>query len=112
MPIGAPRRLCLKTPELASRLAEWPLIQLTGHSGIAAGNLSLTLHLRGLYVAPAAKSERRSTCSNLNLSLGTEPRPAVAVLTPVSIPTSDDAIGSALAISGCVRGAKTTDHSQ
>jgi ubiquitin-protein ligase len=79
---------------LTSRLANWPLIQITGTAGLPPEIYRFTFHLRGLYVAPSGEIlERQIHVLEVNLSLGYPRRaPQCRMLTPVFHPNFDDAM--------------------
>jgi ubiquitin-protein ligase len=79
---------------LTSRLADWPLIQITGTAGMPPEIYRFTFHLRGLYVAPSGEIlERHVHVLEVNLSLGYPRRaPQCRMLTPVFHPNFDDAM--------------------
>jgi ubiquitin-protein ligase len=79
---------------LTSRLAGWPLIQITGTAGMPPEIYRFTYNLRGLYVAPSGEIlERQVHVLEVNLSLGYPRRaPQCRMLTPVFHPNFDDAM--------------------
>jgi len=79
---------------LTSRLADWPLIQITGTAGLPPEIYRFTFNLRGLYVAPSGEIlERQIHVLEVNLSLGYPRRaPQCRMLTPVFHPNFDDAM--------------------
>ena len=79
---------------LTSRLADWPLIQITGTAGMPPEIYRFTFNLRGLYVAPSGEIlERQIHVLEINLSLGYPRRaPQCRMLTPVFHPNFDDAM--------------------
>jgi len=79
---------------LNSRLADWPLIQITGTAGLPPEIYRFTFHLRGLYVAPSGEIlERQIHVLEVNLSLGYPRRaPQCRMLTPVFHPNFDEAM--------------------
>jgi ubiquitin-protein ligase len=79
---------------LTSRLADWPLIQITGTAGMPPEIYRFTYNLRGLYVAPSGEIlERQVHVLEVNLSLGYPRRaPQCRMLTPVFHPNFDDAM--------------------
>jgi ubiquitin-protein ligase len=93
MPSPRIRRLLLDHEMLTRRLANWPLIQITGTAGIPPEIYRFTYNLRGLYVAPnGAILERDVHLLEVNLSLGYPRRaPQCRMLTPVFHPNFDDA---------------------
>src|SRR5216684_3342636 len=94
MPSPRTRRLMLDHQTLNSRLAEWPLIQITGTAGMPPEIYRFTFHLRGLYVAPSGEIlERQIHVLEVNLSLGYPRRaPQCRMLTPVFHPNFDEAM--------------------
>src|SRR5258708_34697850 len=92
MPSPRTRRLLLDHQTLASRLADWPLIQITGTAGMPPEIYRFTYNLRGLYVAPSGEIlERQVHVLEVNLSLGYPRRaPQCRMLTPVFHPNFDD----------------------
>lgn len=93
MPSPRIRRLQLDYQLLTSRLANWPVIQITGTAGIPPEIYRIAYHLRGLYVAPGGEIlERAAHVMEINLSLGYPRRaPQCRMLTPVFHPNFDDA---------------------
>lgn len=94
MPSPRTRRLLLDHQTLTSRLANWPLIQITGTAGMPPEIYRFTYNLRGLYVAPSGEIlERQIHLLEVNLSLGYPRRaPQCRMLTPVFHPNFDDAM--------------------
>jgi ubiquitin-protein ligase len=94
MPSPRTRRLLLDHQTLTSRLADWPLIQITGTAGMPPEIYRFTYNLRGLYVAPSGEIlERQIHMLEVNLSLGYPRRaPQCRMLTPVFHPNFDDAM--------------------
>jgi ubiquitin-protein ligase len=94
MPSPRTRRLLLDHQTLTSRLADWPLIQITGTAGMPPEIYRFTYNLRGLYVAPSGEIlERQLHVLEVNLSLGYPRRaPQCRMLTPVFHPNFDDAM--------------------
>jgi ubiquitin-protein ligase len=94
MPSPRTRRLLLDHQTLSSRLADWPLIQITGTAGMPPEIYRFTYNLRGLYVAPSGEIlERQVHVLEVNLSLGYPRRaPQCRMLTPVFHPNFDDAM--------------------
>jgi ubiquitin-protein ligase len=92
MPSPRTRRLLLDHQTLTSRLADWPLIQITGTAGMPPEIYRFTYNLRGLYVAPSGEIlERQVHVLEVNLSLGYPRRaPQCRMLTPVFHPNFDD----------------------
>jgi len=78
---------------LTSRLANWPVIQITGTAGIPPEIYRIAYHLKGLYVAHDGQIlERLAHVMAINLSLGYPRRaPQCRMLTPVFHPNFDDA---------------------
>lgn len=74
------------------RLADWPLIEISGTAGIPPEIYRFTYHVKGLYVDPAgAILERDTHLLEVNLSLGYPRRaPQCRMLTPVFHPNFDD----------------------
>ncbi len=92
MPSPRIRRLLLDHQTLTGRLANWPLIQITGTAGIPPEIYRFTYQIRGLYVSPGGEIlERGIHVMEVNLSLG-YPRRALQcrMLTPVFHPNFDD----------------------
>jgi len=94
MPSPRTRRLLLDHQTLTARLAEWPLIQITGTAGMPPEIYRFTYNLKGLYVAPSGEIlERGIHILEVNLSLGYPRRaPQCRMLTPVFHPNFDDAM--------------------
>jgi ubiquitin-protein ligase len=94
MPSPRVRRLLLDHQTLTSRLAGWPLIQITGTAGIPPEIYRLTYNIRGLYVSRDGEIlERNVHFLEVNLSLGYPRRaPQCRMLTPVFHPNFDDAM--------------------
>lgn len=94
MPSPRTRRLLLDHQTLTSRLANWPLIQITGTAGMPPEIYRFTYNLRGLYVAPTGEIlERQIHVLEVNLSLGYPRRaPQCRMLTPVFHPNFDDSM--------------------
>ena len=94
MPSPRTRRLLLDHQTLTSRLADWPLIQITGTAGMPPEIYRFTYNLRGLYVAPCGEIlERQIHVLEVNLSLGYPRRaPQCRMLTPVFHPNFDDSM--------------------
>lgn len=94
MPSPRTRRLLLDHQTLTSRLAGWPLIQISGTAGMPPEIYRFTYNLRGLYVAPGGEIlERQAHVLEVNLSLGYPRRaPQCRMLTPVFHPNFDDAM--------------------
>src|SRR6202021_2515184 len=94
MPSPRTRRLLLDHQTLTSRLAGWPLIQISGTAGMPPEIYRFTYNLRGLYVAPGGEIlERQAHVLEVNLSLGYPRRaPQCRMLTPVFDPNFDDSM--------------------
>jgi ubiquitin-protein ligase len=94
MPSPRTRRLLLDHQTLTTRLAGWPLIQISGTAGIPPEIYRFTFNIRGLYVAPDGNIlERNIHVLEVNLSLGYPRRaPQCRMLTPVFHPNFDDAM--------------------
>ena len=94
MPSPRTRRLLLDHQTLTSRLADWPLIQITGTAGMPPEIYRFTYSLRGLYVAPSGEIlERHVHVLEVNLSLGYPRRaPQCRMLTPVFHPNFDESM--------------------
>jgi ubiquitin-protein ligase len=94
MPSPRTRRLLLDHQTLTTRLAGWPLIQISGTAGIPPEIYRFTYNIRGLYVAPDGNIlERNIHVLEVNLSLGYPRRaPQCRMLTPVFHPNFDDAM--------------------
>jgi ubiquitin-protein ligase len=93
MPSPRIRRLLLDHQTLTTRLAGWPLVQITGTAGIPPEIYRFTYNIRGLYVAGSGEIlERETHLMEVNLSLGYPRRaPQCRMLTPVFHPNFDDA---------------------
>ena len=94
MPSPRTRRLLLDHQTLTLRLADWPLIQITGTAGMPPEIYRFTYNLRGLYVAPSGEIlERHVHVLEVNLSLGYPRRaPQCRMLTPVFHPNFDESM--------------------
>jgi ubiquitin-protein ligase len=94
MPSPRTRRLLLDHQTLTARLANWPLIQITGTAGLPPEIYRFTYNIRGLYVSPNGEIlERAVHVLEVNLSLGYPRRaPQCRMLTPVFHPNFDDAM--------------------
>jgi ubiquitin-protein ligase len=94
MPSPRTRRLLLDHQTLTSRLADWPLIQISGTAGMPPEIYRFTYNLRGLYVAPSGEILERSVhLLEVNLSLGYPRRaPQCRMLTPVFHPNFDESM--------------------
>ncbi|HEX7287125.1 MAG TPA: ubiquitin-conjugating enzyme E2, partial [Candidatus Angelobacter sp.] len=94
MPSPRTRRLTLDHKTLNERLANWPLIQITGTAGVPPEIYRFTYKVRGLYGAPSGEILERDThLLEVNLSLGYPRRaPQCRMLTPVFHPNFDDAM--------------------
>src|SRR5262249_46938336 len=93
MPSPRTRRLLLDHQLLTARLANWPVIQITGTAGMPPEIYRIAYHLKGLYVAPNGEIlERLAPVMEINLSLGYPRRaPQCRMLTPVFHPNFDEA---------------------
>jgi ubiquitin-protein ligase len=85
MPSPRTRRLLLDHQTLISRLAAWPLIEISGTAGMPPEIYRFTYHIKGLYVADNGEILERSVhMLEVNLSLGYPRRaPQCRMLTPV-----------------------------
>jgi ubiquitin-protein ligase len=94
MPSPRVRRLLLDHETLTSRLANWPLIQITGTAGMPPEIYRFTYSIRGLYVSREGEILERSVhVLEVNLSLGYPRRaPQCRMLTPVFHPNFDDSM--------------------
>jgi len=94
MPSPRTRRLLLDHQTLTSRLADWPLIQISGTAGMPPEIYRFTYNLRGLYLAPSGEILERSVhLLEVNLSLGYPRRaPQCRMLTPVFHPNFDESM--------------------
>lgn len=94
MPSPRTRRLLLDHQTLTSRLADWPLIQISGTAGMPPEIYRFTYNLRGLHVAPSGEILERSVhLLEVNLSLGYPRRaPQCRMLTPVFHPNFDESM--------------------
>jgi ubiquitin-protein ligase len=92
MPSPRTRRLLLDYQTLTTRLANWPLIQITGTAGIPPEIYRFSYNIRGLYVSPGGEIlERNVHLLEVNLSLGYPRRaPQCRMLTPLFHPNFDD----------------------
>jgi ubiquitin-protein ligase len=88
------RRLLLDHETLNTRLAGWPLIQISGTAGMPPEVYRFTFNIRGLYVSSGGEIlERNVHVLEVNLSLGYPRRaPQCRMLTPVFHPNFDDAM--------------------
>jgi ubiquitin-protein ligase len=88
------RRLLLDHETLNTRLAEWPLIQISGTAGMPPEVYRFMFNIRGLYVSSGGEIlERNVHVLEVNLSLGYPRRaPQCRMLTPVFHPNFDDAM--------------------
>jgi ubiquitin-protein ligase len=79
---------------LTTRLAGWPLLQISGTAGIPPEIYRFTYNIRGLYVSPSGEIlERGAHVLEVNLSLAYPRRaPQCRMLTPVFHPNFDDAM--------------------
>src|SRR6202051_2460934 len=94
MPSPRIRRLLLDHQTLTTRLAGWPLVQISGTAGIPPEIYRFTYNIRGLYVAGSGEIlERETHVMEVNLSLGYPRRaPQCRMLTPVFHPNFDDSM--------------------
>jgi ubiquitin-protein ligase len=94
MPSPRTRRLVLDHQTLTTRLAGWPLIQITGTAGMPPEIYRFSYNIRGLYVSGSGEIlERNLHVLEVNLSLGYPRRaPQCRMLTPVFHPNFDDAM--------------------
>jgi ubiquitin-protein ligase len=94
MPSPRTRRLLLDHQTLTSRLADWPLILISGTAGMPPEIYRFTYNLRGLYVAPSGEILERSVhLLEVSLSLGYPRRaPQCRMLTPVFHPNFDESM--------------------
>jgi ubiquitin-protein ligase len=94
MPSPRTRRLLLDHQTLTTRLAGWPLIQITGTAGMPPEIYRFTYHLKGLYVADNGEIlERDIHVLEANLSLGYPRRaPQCRMLTPVFHPNFNESM--------------------
>src|ERR1700756_1590096 len=94
MPSPRTRRLLLDHQTLTSRLASWPLIQITGKAGMPPEIYRFTYNIKGLYVAGSGEILERDThVLEVNLTLGYPRRaPQCRMLTPVFHPNFDDSM--------------------
>jgi ubiquitin-protein ligase len=94
MPSPRTRRLLLDHQTLTTRLAGWPLIQITGTAGMPPEIYRFSYNIRGLYVSGGGEIlERNLHVLEVNLSLGYPRRaPQCRMLTPVFHPNFDDAM--------------------
>jgi ubiquitin-protein ligase len=94
MPSPRTRRLLLDHQTLTTRLAEWPLILITGTAGMPPEIYRFTYNIRGLHVSGEGEIlERNVHVLEVNLSLGYPRRaPQCRMLTPVFHPNFDDAM--------------------
>ena len=70
MPSPRTRRLLLDHQTLTTRLAGWPLLQISGTAGIPPEIYRFTYNIRGLYVSPSGEIlERGAHVLEVNLSL-------------------------------------------
>jgi ubiquitin-protein ligase len=86
--------LLLDHQTLTTRLAGWPLIQITGTAGMPPEIYRFSYNIRGLYVSGSGEIlERNLHVLEVNLSLGYPRRaPQCRMLTPVFHPNFDDAM--------------------
>ena len=94
MPSPRTRRLLLDHQTLTTRLAGWPLLQISGTAGIPPEIYRFTYNIRGLYVSSSGEIlERSAHVLEVNLSLAYPRRaPQCRMLTPVFHPNFDDAM--------------------
>jgi ubiquitin-protein ligase len=94
MPSPRVRRLLLDHETLTSRLAGWPLIQISGTAGMPPEIYRFTYNIRGLYVSrEGAILDRLVHVLEVNLSLGYPRRaPQCRMLTPVFHPNFDESM--------------------
>jgi ubiquitin-protein ligase len=94
MPSPRTRRLLLDHQTLISRLAGWPLIEITGTAGMPPEIYRFTYHIMGLYVADNGEIlERNVHVLEANLSLGYPRRaPQCRMLTPVFHPNFNESM--------------------
>ncbi|GAC1670357.1 MAG: hypothetical protein PVS2B2_00830 [Candidatus Acidiferrum sp.] len=94
MPSPRTRRLLLDHETLITRLAGWPLVQISGTAGMPPEIYRFTYNVRGLYVSGGGEIlERNVHILEVNLSLGYPRRaPQCRMLTPVFHPNFDDAM--------------------
>src|ERR1700744_5341457 len=94
MPSPRVRRLLLDHQTLTSRLAGWPLIQITGTAGMPPEIYRFAYNIRGLYVSREGEIlERGVHVLEVNLSLGYPRRaPQCRMLTPVFHPNFDESM--------------------
>jgi ubiquitin-protein ligase len=93
MPSPRTRRLLLDAESIRTRLAGWPLIEISGAAGMPPEIYRFTYRVKGLYVDPGGNILERDThLLEVNLSLGYPRRaPQCRMLTPVFHPNFDDA---------------------
>ena len=86
------RRLKLDFETLSLRLAEWPLIKISGTAGMPPEVYRFTYNVKGLFVTPAGEIHERDTHEmEVNLSLGYPRRaPQCRMLTPIFHPNFDE----------------------
>jgi ubiquitin-protein ligase len=94
MPSPRTRRLLLDHQTLLSRLAGWPLIEISGTAGMPPEIYRFTYHIKGLYVADNGEIlERNVHVLEVNLSLGYPRRaPQCRMLTPVFHPNFNESM--------------------
>jgi ubiquitin-protein ligase len=94
MPSPRTRRLLLDHQTLLSRLAGWPLIEISGTAGMPPEIYRFTYHIKGLYVADNGEIlERNVHVLEANLSLGYPRRaPQCRMLTPVFHPNFNESM--------------------
>lgn len=86
------RRLKLDFETLSQRLANWPLIKISGTAGMPPEVYRFTYNVKGLYVTPAGEIHERDIHEmEVNLSLGYPRRaPQCRMLTPIFHPNFDE----------------------
>ena len=94
MPSPRTRRLLLDHQTLLTRLAGWPLIEISGTAGMPPEIYRFTYHIKGLYVADNGEIlERNVHVLEANLSLGYPRRaPQCRMLTPVFHPNFNESM--------------------
>jgi ubiquitin-protein ligase len=86
------RRLKLDFETLSHRLANWPLIKISGTAGMPPEVYRFTYNVKGLFVTPAGEIHERDVHEmEVNLSLGYPRRaPQCRMLTPIFHPNFDE----------------------
>jgi ubiquitin-protein ligase len=86
------RRLAQDYEGLQQRFANWPLIRVTGTSGLPPERYRITYAIKGLYVDASGKIlDRMEHVLEVDLSLGYPRRaPQCRMLTPIFHPNFDD----------------------